>query len=94
MYKSNERILVDKILDQFELKITSVANKFAKQSIDKEEALKELEVLKGLSQGVFDILHPIHAEKTMSVYGLFEKVEKVLDLDAETLDNLVKGEGM
>ncbi|MGA4466530.1 hypothetical protein ACPA2L_28560 [Bacillus bombysepticus] len=94
MYKSNERMLVDKILDQFELKITSVANKFAKQSIDKEEAQKELEVLKGLSQGVFDILHPIHAEKTMSVYGLFEKVEKVLDLDAETLDNLVKGEGM
>ncbi|MDO6632585.1 hypothetical protein [Bacillus thuringiensis] len=94
MYKSNERIFVDKILDQFELKITSVANKFAKQLIDKEEAQKELEVLKGLSQGVFDILHPIHAEKTMSAYGLFEKVEKVMDMDAETLDNLVKGEGM
>ncbi|EJR25251.1 MULTISPECIES: hypothetical protein [Bacillus cereus group] len=94
MDKLTERILVDKILDQFELAITSVANKFAKQSIDKEEAQKELEVLKGLSQGVFDILHPIHTEKTMSVYGLFEKVEKVLDLDAETLDNLVKGEGM
>ncbi|HIE8456399.1 TPA: hypothetical protein ACXPT9_005447 [Bacillus cereus] len=92
MDKLNGKIIADKILDQFELEITSVANRFVMWPIDKEDAQKELEVLKRLSQGVFDILHPVNEEKTMSVYGLFEKVEKVLN--GETLDNLVKGENM
>ncbi|MGF2772956.1 hypothetical protein [Bacillus cereus] len=92
MDKLNGKIIADKILDQFELEITSVANRFVMRPIDKEDAQKELEVLKSLSQGVFNILHPVNEEKTMSVYGLFEKVEKVLN--GETLDNLVKGENM
>lgn len=92
MDKLDGKLITDKVLDQFELKITSVADRFGMRLIDKEDAHKELEVLKRLSQGVFGILHPVNEEKTMSVCGLFEKVEKVLN--SETLDNLVKGENM
>lgn len=92
MDKLDGKLITNKVLDQFELKITSVADRYGMRLIDKEDAHKELEVLKRLSQGVFDILHPVNAEKTMSVYGLFEKVEKVLN--SETLDNLVKGENV